>query len=242
MTNDGRGFCSGSMLNNGKEDGRQLFLTANHCLGGDMENSILLFNYESTTCEIERKGVRAIPQQSAHGLRLLSKWALSDFALFEVVEEIPDDFNVHLAGWSAQDSNERYPVHPVSIHFPAADVKKISQSFHNCTDSCWSFCLGKSEQNHWKVPEWNRGTTEPGSSGAPLFDGETQLVVGQLHGGSASCNVRSGYDVFGKLAHSFDRSSTRSERLKEHLDPSNSGIRSIQGMDLNNRRSQLIFQ
>jgi hypothetical protein len=34
QTKSGTRWCSGSMINNAKADGRQLFLTANHCCQG----------------------------------------------------------------------------------------------------------------------------------------------------------------------------------------------------------------
>lgn len=46
LTEDGTGYCSGAMLNNARGDGRQLFLTAYHCVRhSDVSNNMLLFNY-----------------------------------------------------------------------------------------------------------------------------------------------------------------------------------------------------
>ena len=73
---------------------------------------------------------------------------------------------------------------------------------------------------HWRIDAWEDGTTEGGSSGSPLFNDDKQ-VIGQLHGGVASCfnNIN---DYYGRLALSFDY-------IKEWLDPDSSGVTSING-------------
>ena len=50
------------------------------------------------------------------------------------------------------------------------------------------------------------GTTEEGSSGAPLFQtvGSTRYFVGQLFGGSASCSLRTGSNVYGRFDAAFN--------------------------------------
>ena len=60
----------------------------------------------------------------------------------------------------------------------------------------------------------------------------THRIVGQLHGGSASCYNREGYDVYGKISHSWDKAS-EGKRLKDHLDPEDSGVLFMDGTDLN---------
>ena len=44
------------------------------------------------------------------------------------------------------------------------------------------------------------GSTQGGSSGAPLIDYQSQRVVGVLSGGHASCDDPSQYDYYGRLA------------------------------------------
>jgi hypothetical protein len=39
------------MINNGRNDGRQLYLTAHHCVAGtDVSKHLLMFNFETLTC------------------------------------------------------------------------------------------------------------------------------------------------------------------------------------------------
>lgn len=147
---------------------------------------------------------------------------MSDFALFEIEETIPKKFNVFLAGWSTI-GEPKSPL--VGIHHPSGDFKKLSIYEGNLTATCWDECP---EREHWRIERWTRGTTEPGSSGSPLFDQE-HYVVGQLHGGSAACWNKNGYDIYGSFNASWDLG------LSSYLDPYQqlTPTFSIQGIDLN---------
>ena len=46
---------------------------------------------------------------------------------------------------------------------------------------------------------WQEGTTEPGSSGCPLFTRGNPLIIGQLYGGYASCSAANEPDYFGRF-------------------------------------------
>lgn len=99
ITRDGTRFCSGTMVNNAALDGRQLFLTANHCMITSPANMVAVFNYQMKQCN----QVNPWPPsstQSAHGMRMVAQWASSDFALLEITEKIPASYSVYLAGWS----------------------------------------------------------------------------------------------------------------------------------------------
>jgi hypothetical protein len=222
MTSGGQRFCSGNMLNNHKKDGKQLFLTAAHC-GTASTSWIALFNYQSLTCP--RGGVRHL-NATAAGMRTLARHATSDFNLAEIIEPIDEEYNVYLAGWSALDTIVNWTM---GIHHPAGDVKKITYARVPTKHGQWS---GGPPNTHWRVEPWFNGTTEPGSSGSPLFNPKKQ-VIGQLHGGSASCRVTNGFDVYGKIAKSWDIGANNAARLKDHLDPANSGKKEIDGINLN---------
>lgn len=237
LTDGGQAFCTGAMVNNAAQDGRQLFLTAFHCLSGnpeDPKHNMLLFNYESQSCggEPGNPSNHLSSKMSVHGLRKLAAWSFSDFALFEVEEHIPDSYGVYLAGWTV-DVTAR-PKSPVGIHHPLGDVKKISKSTQDARDSCWGWCRDGDDlpRNHWEVPRWDRGTTEPGSSGSPLFDSDSGLIVGQLHGGNAACGYKEGVDKYGKLSYSFNKSPHEQQRLQPYLDPESSGIVEMEGVEL----------
>ena len=72
---------------------------------------------------------------------------------------------------------------------------------------------------------WEDGVTEPGSSGAPLFN-STHSVIGQLHGGNSSCDNPTGSDWYGKLSLSWtgNGNTYSRRRLIDWLDPYNTGV------------------
>ena len=77
-------------------------------------------------------------------------------------------------------------------------------------------------EHHWAVLKWDVGTTEDGSSGSPLFN-QQHRVVGQLHGGDASC-FNDTVDYYGKFSYSWDNESDSSRQLQYWLDHNNSGV------------------
>ena len=90
------------------------------------------------------------------------------------------------------------------------------------------------------VADWETGTTEGGSSGSALFD-ENLRVIGQLHGGDAACN-NNAQDYYGKFAVSWDSLSANNRQLKHWLDPNNTGIEVMDGMDPNGASLQRDIQ
>src|SRR5690606_16189236 len=82
---------------------------------------------------------------------------------------------------------------------------------------------------HVRVADWDIGTTEPGSSGSPLFDQDGR-VIGQLHGGYAACGNDSA-DWYGRFSISWNGGSTPDSSLRSWLDPLNTGNLEIDGLD-----------
>lgn len=210
MTDQLQKFCTGAMINNALGDGRQLLLTANHCVFTDLSNSIAGFNYERLGCS---SSFDISNPQTAHGMKLLSRGSSSDFALFEVVEKIPQSYNVYLSGWDANVPNINLSDTFAGIHHPSGDVKKISLYTGKIQLSSWS--EGPDKKYHIAIPKWSRGVTEPGSSGSPLFNSKGSLI-GQLHGGASSCGNLAGSDLYGGFSFSF-----KENGLEKILDPAN---------------------
>ena len=206
LTSGGSRLCTGSLVNNTSQDLSPYFLTANHCLGGN-NSWIFMFNYESPSCNNQNGPTN----MTVSGSSLLANSSTSDFALLLLNETPPESYNVHYAGWDVSGST---PSIPVGIHHPSGDIKKISFDYNNASNS----------GNYWDVNNWEDGTTEPGSSGSPLFDGVTQRIIGQLYGGTASCTSIT-YDTYGKTSTSWNLG------MSNYLDPNNTGASFINGID-----------
>ncbi|NOX45688.1 MAG: T9SS type A sorting domain-containing protein [Chlorobi bacterium] len=214
------GFCTGALVNNTLEDGTPYVLTANHCYSNP-STWIFWFNWEAPECDNPSSSP---PFVSLSGASLKAKSAPSDFALVELFDIPPADYNVFYSGWNNEDEPS---TNSICIHHPSGDIKKISFDDDPPTSTGW----GGSGTDHWKIGQYEDGTTEPGSSGSPLFD-QNHRITGQLHGGTASCSSIT-YDAFGKVSYSWDGGGTSGTRLKDWLDPNNSGVLVMDGYDPN---------
>ncbi|MGK0280352.1 MAG: lysyl endopeptidase [Litorivivens sp.] len=209
-------ICSGALVNNTQQDGTPLFLTANHCLGGNLSNWVFYFNHETSGCS----GNNGPTNQSISGAVLLSSNAESDFALLELNNNPPSSYNVCYSGWDATDS-ENTVSSTFGIHHPSGDVKKICFD----EDAPYHDNIGAFVNQVWFIDQWEDGVTEGGSSGSPLFN-QNGLLIGQLAGGQAACagEVNNGaFDYYGRLGISWDFGSTPSNAIRFWLDPTNTG-------------------
>ncbi|KAG0227128.1 hypothetical protein BGW42_003144 [Actinomortierella wolfii] len=317
LTDYNQKYCTGSLVNNARQDGRQLFLTAYHCTGfSDTSEHLVMFNYEKTQCGATGEEINE--HDTAQGLVKLGAYMESDYTLYEIVEPIPDGYDLYMSGWSASplapstriknsppkvededkpahfmkrglyedlrqevddylsraseaieeeaeealralqlDKNSKRPrrgdrpggnvpnpapnpaeVEPIfGIHHPGGDIMKVSFVLNGTLPkACWTDC-DPDQYFHWQIPRWDRGTTEPGSSGSPLFNADKR-IVGQLHGGTASCYNSKGYDVYGGLHASFRAPPRVKDRLSTYLDPDHTGVQFMDGYSLAAARSE----
>lgn len=221
----GTGWCSGQLMNNTSVDFTPYFLSANHCGVTSANDHTLVFywNYESPTCGALSGGS---PAQNQTGATLRASYAPSDFVLVELDPgEILPVFNVYFTGW---DATGAAPATSVCIHHPSADEKAISFNNDAVTSTDYLSSTVDPTEDHWRVDDWEDGTTEGGSSGSGLWDETSQRVVGQLHGGYASCTSITS-DWYGKLSTSWTGDGTNATRLSNWLDPTNTGILAIDG-------------
>ena len=214
LTGNGTRYCSGAAINNTANDGTPYVLTADHC--GPGTNDIFVFNYKSPTCS---------PTQdwnldaAVQGCTVRATNGGSDVCLVELDTEIPAEYNAFLAGWNRQNVP---PPNSVSIHHPDTDVMKISfdENDAEIADFGGADC--------WHILNWEDGTTEPGSSGSPLFN-ENKQIIGQLFGGTANCNNNID-DYYGRFVTSWSGNQANA-RLRDWLDPSGSDLASVDGIE-----------
>ncbi len=227
-------WCTGSLINNVRQDQTPYMLTADHCgpnaSSGDLEKWVFYFRYEGPGCQDPPNdlgfnfytmiGAQKIASSGGAGVG-------SDFKLLLLDQRVPFTYDPYFIGWSKL--NEPSPT-GVTIHHPEGDIKKISTYTQPLVSSNWSSIPGTHWEVVWAQTETNWGVTEGGSSGAPLFNSQG-LLIGQLTGGEAGCSNPDGPDYYGKLWYSWDQNPTAdSTMLKPWLDPDNTGALSVNGL------------
>lgn len=221
----GTSLCSGQLVNNTSFDFTPYFLSANHCGVSAANDDTLVFywNFQSPTCGALGGGSLADNQS---GAIFRAAYAPSDFLLVELEEEPAPSSNVFYSGW---DASGAAPASTVGIHHPSGDEKAISFNTNAVTSTAYLSNTVNATANHWRVDAWEDGTTEGGSSGSCLWSASTKRCVGQLHGGYASCTAPTTSDWYGKLSVSWNGGGTAATRLKDWLDPTNTGIIGVDG-------------
>lgn len=235
MLNLGNGFlCSSVLVNNTNNDKKPYLLTANHCLdNSDPEFWSVRFNWMSPTpiCAEEVDSQDIESNFTMSGAQLRANNASSDFALVELVNDIPNSWDVTFAGWNRTDL---LPLFEVGIHHPNGDIMKI------CRDDSGAVKEVANNTEVWLIggttsgtgDGWEIGTTESGSSGSPLFDQDGH-IIGQLYAGQAFCdgtNNNNDYDIYGRFAVSWDAGTSPEVRLKDWLDPQNTGQQIVEAV------------
>jgi hypothetical protein len=221
-------WCTGYLVNNTAEDCRPLFLTANHCLSTfdaisnpNANTFSFMWRYESPVCTPDTDGPTNLTTSGATVLAnpgSPGNIVSSDFALLELSESPKDaGYDVYFAGF---DATTTAPAAATGIHHPAGDVKKISMENNALTGTAYGSTGGTA--THWRIADWDSGTTEPGSSGSPIFSNSTQRAIGFLSGGGAACG-NDLPDWYGQIGYSWDNAGATDSRrrLRDHLDPGN---------------------
>ncbi|MEM6377306.1 MAG: hypothetical protein AAF705_03780 [Bacteroidota bacterium] len=231
VVEEGTGFCSGSLINNTREDNTPYILSAFHCQDGFtplFEFWRFDFNFEGAACD---NPIQEPSYQSLLGCVQRAGRQQSDFLLLELNEAIPNNFNAYFLGWNRSTS---LPREGKMIHHARGDVKKVSSTDQSITvfnrSIQWNNEVVTPPLFHFDVT-LTQGTFEIGSSGGDLLD-ENNRIVGQLHGGNSDCENSQAW--YGRLAISWDNGSTPETRLKDWLDPDNTGAFSLDGKNGDN--------
>ena len=257
LVSNGAAFCSGSLINNTRNDGKLYFLTANHCIDstydalrglkkGKVMDWLIYWNYENTNCENDNQIAEAYV---TYGATVLANshyrtWEaiLPDFALLELNQSPYDvGFKAEYNGWSIIEPTNSQTY--VGIHHPNGKPKKISTGNLNIL------------QNSSRGIDIDFVRTQPSgiasrlysnSSGSPLYNGNHR-VIGQANTVSNqfhftfSDNAQSPnsiyYDctqtqnaTYGKFNSSWTWGTENERQLKHWLDPDNTGATTIDGM------------
>lgn len=236
--------CNGVLLNNTREDGDPLMITADHCgirsddnpEGFPADSVTAVFNFQAQQCDSNEN---VDQEDRIDGAELLYRDRRSDTSLIRLERAPPDAFGARFAGWDATGNGA---ASGSGVHHPSGDLKKISLfeqplEPQTVTISGGGIRTGSQEVESWRV-EWDDGVTEPGSSGSGIWNPQ-QRLLGVLSGGSSECasdgvllgvggnEENKGPDFYGRLAVAFDRAGELGTPLRAFLDPAGSGARSV---------------
>jgi subtilisin-like proprotein convertase family protein len=234
LTLSGSAFCTGFLVNNVRQDQTPYYMTANHCgvNGGNASSVVVYWNFENSYCRAPGSGASGGPgdgerNQFNSGAFWRASYSPSDVTLIELDDPVNEDADAFFAGWTNLDAIP--PDTLIAIHHPSLDEKRISFEFDTPHLGTWANGGANiPDGDHIIIPDWDVGTTEGGSSGSPLFN-KNRRVVGQLHGGQASCNNNS-YDSYGWFHTSWEGGGNSTNRLKDWLDPDDTGIVTLGGL------------
>ncbi|MDR1120387.1 MAG: lysyl endopeptidase, partial [Dysgonamonadaceae bacterium] len=231
--------CTGSIINNTRNDETPYLLTAMHCLNLEKPITsktedyyrqvagtiIAFFNYNRPVCDTRMKGVEEMSVAGATARAVIEP---TDIALLELKNSIPHYYQPYYAGWNVSGNIGAPPY--TNIHHPKFSVKKFGQTNRNL--SLGNFSASIFDNNvFWHVPGWDTGSTDEGSSGSPLFDAQN-LIIGGLTGGQSTCSDNKS-DQFSSLHKGWEYNPDNPfQQLKYWLDPDEIGSAlTWQGLD-----------
>ncbi|MEW6071414.1 MAG: trypsin-like peptidase domain-containing protein [Planctomycetota bacterium] len=228
ISTGGSTFCTGFLVNNTAYDGTPYFMTAYHCgvNAGNAASLVAYWNFENSTCRPPDSGSSGGPgdgtlNQFNTGSFFRSAYSTSDFTLVELDDD-PSGFGVTWSGWDRTGADA---TSAVGIHHPNTDEKRISFEYAATQTTSYLGTSPPGDGTHVRIVDWDLGTTEPGSSGSPVYD-QNHHVIGQLHGGYAACGNNLS-DWYGKCARSWRGGGSTASRLSDWLDPLGSGATSV---------------
>jgi lysyl endopeptidase len=230
-------LCTGQLAATtqpGSDAAQPTFLTAHHCVStaAEAQSAVFYWRYESPTCRTPGSSASgsSLPLSSNHaasqsGATLLATHQPTDFTVLRLAAAVPVQAQAYWSGW---DRTESIPAASVSIHHPAGHEKRIALNTDPLSVS--SSCISNTAAGtHWRVNNWNQGTTEQGSSGAGLWRSDSKRLIGVLSGGDAACNNIAGFDCFGRLSSAWTGGGSAATRVRDWLDPAGSSPTTLEG-------------
>lgn len=244
----GTGWCTGTLVNNVRQDCAPYILSAFHCgresTTANFNQYKFYFNFQYAGCS----GGSYSTAQFMTGAQLKAYsndynpqyqgLGGSDFMLLHTNAGIPGSFEPYWAGWDATNLST-VTADGVCIHHPTGAPKRISSYTQTLTTGhpMASSGLMSHYKLIWAATEHGWGITEVGSSGSGLFkhmDGTGPVLIGTCTGNSSgmTCSNHSGWAYFGKMSyHWTNNPNTANLKLKAWLDPDNTGTTVLGGSD-----------
>ncbi|MFB9067465.1 DUF11 domain-containing protein [Pseudofulvimonas gallinarii] len=223
---NGNYVCTGTLVANTAGTPVPYFLTANHCVSTEevAQTMRVYWNYQSATCRTPGSGASGSslprPATFSNGATLRMTYSSNDTSLVELNAPVPPSEDPFFVGWDRR--NLATPGNPqvtgaVTIHHPAGHEKRISKDDDSLSVTSYLSDAASASGSHYRIGNWEHGTTEGGSSGSALFAPSGHLI-GTLHGGYASCSSNT-QDWYGRIYQSWNGGGSNATRLSNWLDP-----------------------
>ncbi|MBK7476518.1 MAG: trypsin-like peptidase domain-containing protein [Haliscomenobacter sp.] len=226
-------LCTGFLVNNTRNDCTPYFVTARHCEvdSANAASVVVYWNYQNSDCrqvgsQANGRAGNGTLDWFNSGAIFRASYSRSDMVLLELDDPLHPNANAFFAGWNADTLLPKTGV--ATIHHASSEEKRFSYSRSPVYLGTWAQAAQPIPTgDHVIVPSWDIGVTEIGSSGGPLLNKEQQ-AIGQLHGGAATC-TKQAFDSFGWFGISWEGGGTPKTRLRDWLDPLNTGVKSFPG-------------
>lgn len=246
VTPEGNGWCTGTLMNNVRQDCAPYILSAFHCgrtsTAAQFNQYKFYFNFQYASCSGGAYSTAQFltgSQRVAYSDDYVVQYqglGGSDFMLLRTNAPVPESFQPYWAGWDATNVSS-ISADGVCVHHPTGAPKRISSFTQTLTTGHPMTSSGL--MSHYKV-KWaatanGHGVTEYGSSGAGLFKPNSTtgpLLIGTLTGSSSgmSCTNNTGTAYFGKMSyHWTNNPNTAALKLKPWLDPDATGTLVLAG-------------
>jgi len=235
--NGGTFVCTGQLVATtqpGNDVASPTFVSAYHCLSTQEVAStlVLYWKYESPTCRTPGSSASGTPLSRSSntaatqtgGTSLLAAHQPTDFIVLRLLSPVPAAAQAFWSGW---DRSGATPTGSVTIHHPQGDEKRISINTDPLTITGSCILDGTPSNTHWRVNNWEIGTTEQGSSGSGLWRPDTKRLIGVLSGGAASCSAPLEFDCYGRLSTAWEGGGTAATRARDWLDPAGTGVQTL---------------
>ena len=182
-------LCSGSLLSTRDNSFKPYFLTAGHCITNeDAARTVEAYwTYQTPACGGTPPASRTASLKSTVGAHLISRLAPGegDFSLI-LLPDVPA--GTTFAGWDIADPPLLTAL--TGIHHPSGSWKRISFG-ERVGDATVDVEGTAAPGNLFLQVQWDKGRTEPGSSGSPLFSAPG-VVVGSLSYGPVAADGTGG--------------------------------------------------
>ena len=199
-------ICSGSLVSTRDNSFKPYLLTAGHCVHSeDAARSLEAYwSYQTASCGAAPPASISTSTKSTLGAHLLDSGTIEqgDYSLV-LLKDVPN--NVTFAGWDVTDPSVSTAV--AGIHHPVGSWKRIAFG-ERVPDATVDLADSTSAPGgEYLQILWDKGRTELGSSGSPLFS-SPGVIVGTLTYGPFSpdvgvCEIVPSVDGYARFSNTY---------------------------------------